>query len=183
MSNSQSNKTPYQIRRHFSISEEFADVVEILDSLPKGTMSRFVCEAILHYNDVKNDPDWLIRRLEAMIEFQSKVLNTASEIQKDGTLIHSASTQDNVLKQKVNEIYEKEIEVTDKVLNKESIKEQNEEVEVIDISIATEKVDGVLNEEPEKQQEYSVQENRGHNKVSGNEIQRGFMRRASQQKK
>lgn len=68
-------KTDAIIRRHFSVSKEFHEVVDILDSQPEGTMSRFVCEAILHYNEVKNNPDWMIERLEKLVGYHSRILS------------------------------------------------------------------------------------------------------------
>lgn len=56
-------------RRTFSVAQgEFSLVDQILDSMPKGTMSRFICEAIIdRYNKI-NDPQYDMKELQRIMQ-------------------------------------------------------------------------------------------------------------------
>lgn len=61
------------IRKNFSISRKFLEVDEILASLPESDQSRFICEAILHYNEFKNNPNWLLQQVAPIVQMQQQL--------------------------------------------------------------------------------------------------------------
>ncbi|MFF2531416.1 hypothetical protein ACFVS2_21150 [Brevibacillus sp. NPDC058079] len=60
-------------RRTFSVSKGFSDVHKILDELPDNEMSRFVCEAIRHYDKVKNNPNWMTEQMQHILQTQAQL--------------------------------------------------------------------------------------------------------------
>lgn len=61
------------IRKNFSISRKFQQVDDILASLPDSDQSRFICEAILHYNEFKNNPNWLLQQVAPIVQMQQQL--------------------------------------------------------------------------------------------------------------
>lgn len=60
-------------RRTFSVSKGFKNVHDVLDELPDNEMSRFVCEAILHYYQVKNNPNWMGEQIQQIFAMQTQL--------------------------------------------------------------------------------------------------------------
>lgn len=60
-------------RRTFSVSKGFKEVHTILDNLPDNEMSRFVCEAIKHYHQVKSNPNWMGEQLQEIFHTQAQL--------------------------------------------------------------------------------------------------------------
>ncbi|MBP1309281.1 hypothetical protein JOD82_002301 [Paenibacillus sp. 1182] len=60
-------------RRTFSVSKGFKEVHDVLDGLPDNEMSRFVCEAILHYHQVKNNPNWMGEQIQQIFAMQTQL--------------------------------------------------------------------------------------------------------------
>jgi len=56
-----------QRKKIFSISNEFARVDQILDSLPRGTASRFICEAILEKHERETNPNSIENQVKALL--------------------------------------------------------------------------------------------------------------------
>lgn len=61
------------IRKNFSISRKFQKVDDILATLPDSDQSRFICEAILHYNEFKNNPNWLLQQVAPIVQMQQQL--------------------------------------------------------------------------------------------------------------
>lgn len=61
------------IRKNFSISRRFQEVDKILASLPDSDQSRFICEAILHYSEFKNNPNWLLQQVAPIVQMQQQL--------------------------------------------------------------------------------------------------------------
>lgn len=53
---------PYH-NRSFSITTEYSEVSEILDNLPRGAASKYICLAILTYNKILENPEWLTKEV------------------------------------------------------------------------------------------------------------------------
>lgn len=60
-------------RRTFSVSKAFDDVHKILDELPANEASRFICEAIKHYDQVKNNPNWMGDQFRRLISLSAEL--------------------------------------------------------------------------------------------------------------
>lgn len=60
-------------RRTFSVSKAFEDVHKILDELPANEASRFICEAIRHYHQVKNNPNWMGDQFRRLIGISAEL--------------------------------------------------------------------------------------------------------------
>jgi len=76
-------------RRTFSVSKAFEDVHKILDELPANEASRFICEAVRHYHQVKNNPNWMgdqFRRLMSLsAELQTMLTSFGGQGQMPST--------------------------------------------------------------------------------------------------
>lgn len=60
-------------RKTFSVSKGFSDIHDILDSLPDNESSRFICEAIRHYHQYKNNPNWMGEQLQSIIAMTTQL--------------------------------------------------------------------------------------------------------------
>lgn len=56
-----------QKKKIFSISNEFTQVETILNDLPRGTASRYICEAIIEKHERQNNPNSIENQIKTMV--------------------------------------------------------------------------------------------------------------------
>lgn len=69
-------------RRIFSISNEFSDVNDILNSIPKSARSRYICEAIREKYERESNPHSIENQVRAMLTHIVHAEQYASQIQQ-----------------------------------------------------------------------------------------------------
>lgn len=69
-------------RRIFSISSEFSDVNEILNSIPRSSRSRYICEAIKEKFERESNPNSIENQIRAMLTHMIHAEQYANQIQQ-----------------------------------------------------------------------------------------------------
>lgn len=175
-------KSKYKpVSKTFSISEEYREVVDIIEELPRGEMSRFICEAVLIYTKFVNKPELVYNEVLDVIKHTQSEVSAVSSDYIDGSennenvafLLKQVLKQTTDINNEFNELKSNNNILNQKIdqLKKDQVYLKSElSQKLIDSKVDSNNSNLVSKPIAEPITENNIQENRLNNSVKNEEV-------------